>query len=252
MKIPEHLRFTGAIAPVISLDSLQPKEDVVAIRADFDKSRLGYFTASEFVDLLTKGKKVAKNDTSRKYVERKAIERITGMSIQEDISSVKAIQRGIELEPKLIAAYEQRFGKLEFTGAKQKRCVDEKHNTSALPDGLRIDRPIEGKCPDLKNHVDNLDYAHDLEWFIEKRYDYWVQGQVQIWCASVEMKIDYKHFDFASYCEHESLKDENRLHVVTIPRDDEFINLCKKCALENIEILNAEINRRKKYFKNGN
>lgn len=221
-------------------------------KIEFDKTRLGYFTASEFVKLLTKGQKVAKNDTSRQYIERKAIERITGMSIQEDISFVKAIQRGIELEPNLIAAYEARFGKLEFTGFNQKRCVDEKYNTSALPDGLRTDRPIEGKCPELKNHIDNLDYAHNLEWFIDNRYEYWVQGQVQIWCASVEMKINYKCFDFVSYCEHPKLKEENQLLVVTIPRDDDFIDLCKKCALDNIEVLNNEIERRKKYFKNGN
>jgi hypothetical protein len=200
--------------------------------------------------LLTKTAREAKNETSLTYVQRKAIERFTNTSIEKDISHVEDVKRGIELEPVLIAEYAKLKGqKVQFHGKNQKRCVDEVHNTSSLPDGFLDDRVLDGKCPNLQNHLDNLDCASDIKWFISNRFQYWVQLQVHMWTASVEMKKIYDKCDFVSYCNHPTLDDSCRLFVTTIYRDDDFIEKCKLIALNNIELLNAEIDRLKKYLK---
>lgn len=143
------------------------------------QARAGRLTGSRAGEAFTFRKDKQESAARRDYRLQLAIERLTGLSLDDDFTS-KEMRRGIELEPAAIAAYEARTGAIvRRTGFL--RCLD-------FPAGhsLDCDVParkgfIEAKCPKSATHVSYLTAdALPEEYREQVRHGLWVTGYE--WC----------------------------------------------------------------------
>jgi len=169
-------------------------------------SRPATLSPSQFSKMMTRSRKKGEDfgKTAISYAEEIA-RRHLGLPVDEFTSF--DMQRGVELEPFAIMAYEARQ-MVEVQD--KKRIYHEKYDfISGEPDGLVGDNGIvEVKSPNAANHFKNLMEGAQLE-----DYKYQIQGYLWItgreWC------------DFVSF--HPEYTEKTRIAVFRIERNDEII-----------------------------
>lgn len=150
-------------------------------------ARAGRATGSRAVDIMAKiksGEAAARRD----YRMQLAIERVTGRTMEDDISYIKDIRRGIDTEAPALAMYEaysgniiRRTGFLKMLGHMSGCSLD------ADVDDFKL--IVEAKCPKPAIHVE----------YIRTRQiprDYRFQVTHNLWVTGAEC------CDFVSYNEH--------------------------------------------------
>lgn len=182
--------------------------------------RLGKATASNFSKIVTStGKESA---TLPKY----ALELASQILVGEPEESFKsaAMDRGNELEPEAREAYEQ----YTFNSVKEITFFDcETYGYS--PDGL-IDEDglLEIKCPQSTTHTKYL-------------YEDRLPVEYKAQCMGGLMVSGRKYIDFCSY--HPNFKDEEKLFIKRVERDEEFITKLKAGIDKVIELRDEYINK---------
>ena len=169
------------------------------------KSRYGWATASRLADLMAKTK-TGVSASRAKYMAQVCVERITNQPYDSGFTSA-AMQRGIELEPVAISAYEaHQFVTVEPASFVRHPRIE---YAGASPDGfIGDDGLVECKCPETHTHLETVDGKS-----IDRRY--MLQMQFQMACSGREW-CDYVSFD-------NRLPGALALHVRRVSRDDGLI-----------------------------
>ncbi|KZS22191.1 YqaJ viral recombinase family protein [Wohlfahrtiimonas chitiniclastica] len=140
--------------------------------------RIGKVTASRLYDVIAK-KRTGEYTAAREvYLNEIILERLTGVS--EEVFINKAMQRGIDYEPKAKEAYMLKtMHEIEDVGFINHPTIP---NFGASPDGLILDmfgqplnKGIEIKCPTRSTHLRTL-WKSD----ISPKYLYQMYGQMMV------------------------------------------------------------------------
>jgi hypothetical protein len=179
--------------------------------------RSGKFTASSITDLLSGKKTKGYNDA----IKRVAIERLSGEPVEDSFFGNGHTERGHELEPLAIKAYED----IMFSVVENGGFYEFTDWVGASPDGNMIDNGgrygVEAKCPGYSQF---LEYLFDHEKLAKK---YMKQVQAQIYVCGFEW-VDI----VAYYPNYKIVK-------VRIERDDSYMQL-----IENeIELAKEAVNK---------
>lgn len=234
----ELLTFDQLPANFVTSVRDQSRTDAQAA-AEF-KKRSGLFTASELHKLLTAKAQPAKNTTARNYICEKAWERLTGTRVERG-SGFRETDWGNEWEVVAIQEFEKRTGiQVEHTGKAQKFHKADGFPFGATLDGcIGSDAIIEVKCPFNGGiHLQNWNYAADMDWFKSERFEYYVQVQGGMW-ASDRRNAYFVSFDPGVSRERDTFErmmfegypDNLKLFYTKISRDDQFIDLLKSVVL---------------------
>jgi hypothetical protein len=187
-------------------------------------TRLGRFTASQIGLLLKSGRSKSElfGQTAMSYIFGRAAEILTGEPISESTQvSGKSLEWGRDNEIKAVEAY------VAFTGATVSHTGEAQQffpygeDAGASPDGLvGDDGVLEVKCPwNPTEHVRNMMLA-DQTAFKAYHDDYYPQIQMQLLCTG------RKWCDFVSF-DPRCVREEHRLHIIRIERDEEMIEVLK-------------------------
>lgn len=184
-----------------------------------------YITGSVFNSCMTKS--VGK--TVLRQCCRIACERLGVRELEEqfDISGLRMIEWGNEMEALAIRAYEADT----FTQIHSKQVFHRIPDmmVGGTPDGLVGDDGIvEIKCPNSDNHLLNITQGAQVS-------DYINQVQAYLWIT------DRKWCDFVSF--DPRFPDDLQLHVQRIGRDDELIAVIKARAIEMEELISDMVNK---------
>lgn len=193
-------------------------------------NRCGKFTASRFADLMARTK--SGPSTSRaNLIVRLALERVTGKPVET--YSNAAMQRGLDLEPEAIRAYEDaRMVAVERVDYVPHRYFD---YVGCSPDSLVGDAGLlEVKCPSAEaKHYEALRYhSHAQE------YRWQLQGQ--LWVTNREW-VDAVSYDprFPPGCQ---------LAIFTVTRDEAAIASLEAACIE----ANKEVEEHVEWLRNHN
>jgi putative phage-type endonuclease len=172
------------------------------------EARLGCVTASRIEAVMAKGKGSTPSATRKNYMFELVVETLTGSSGEGGYMN-SDMQRGIDLEPLAVSAYEFTSGlgtqevgfvkhpTIEKSGASPDRLVEE--------DGL-----VEIKCPKTANH-----FKYWMDGTIDRGYI--LQMQWQMACTGREW------CDFVSY-DPTVTDPAYNLHIRRIERDNALIS----------------------------
>lgn len=178
---------------------------------EWKQARLGKITASRFKDCLPQPKSKKDQEagllsvTTQTYVYECFAEILTGEA--KEVSG-KALDWGNHYEPFAREAYEERT----FTVVEEVGFIEHKVDTliGASSDGfVGDDGMIEIKCPH-----NSTNHARTLTEGMPKEHMAQIQGQMWV--------LDKKWCDFVSY--DPRVKDDRKLYVQRIERNDEFID----------------------------
>lgn len=162
------------------------------------QARLGIPTASSFGKIITN--QLKPSTQAEVYQNQLVAEWYTGETGFNFISD--AMQRGIDLEPAALEAYEFATDKeVETVGFVYK---DAKQLVGASPDGLCGDIGVEIKCPLPSTHVSYL-----LDGGLPATYAGQVQGSMYV--------TGFDAWDFVSYCPGFPPL------IITVERDEKFM-----------------------------
>jgi putative phage-type endonuclease len=183
------------------------------------RDRAGKFTGSRFSELMAKTKS-GPSASRKNLITRLAVERLIGTCVET--YSNFAMQRGIELEPAAIKAYEDSellvVERVDFVQHPKLDFV------SCSPDGLTgDDGMVEVKCPTAEaKHYDALrcgSHAQEYRW----------QLQGQLWVCGREW-VDAVSFD-------DRFPPGLELAIVRVERDEKAIaELEAECIAANEEV----------------
>lgn len=188
---------------------------------DWFSLRLGKFTASLISDLFSKPSTVQ----YKKAIYKVAFERAFNRVPEDAQYSSAYMERGHELEPMAVEAYEERtfsectnggfFELNEWVGASPDRVVSEKLG-------------LEVKCPAFNTMVEySLDYNH-----LKKKYYTQVQAQMYV-CGFESVDLVAYHPDF-------------KLITVRIDRDEDKIYEIEKeltSAIESVKHVQEKLSK---------
>jgi putative phage-type endonuclease len=181
--------------------------DIEQNTAEWLEMRMGKFTASTFSDLFMSKSTIAR----QKAIYKPVYERLTGDMPEQFMSDW--MERGHELEPMAIEAYEEEtFNEVDPGGF---WTLDDW--IGASPDGLvGDDGLVEVKCPAFNTMIEYLIKAE-----LPKKYYWQVHGQIYVtgrkWC------------DFMAY--HPNLKPL----IIRVERDEEVMKKLEPKLIESIE-----------------
>ncbi len=180
--------------------------------------RAGVPTASEFCKILTPGGKISRQ--AENYMNHLLAERIVGHAIQSD--SNQWMDRGHDLEAEAVKSYE--FVR-DVETQKVGFITDDTGLIGCSPDRLvGEDRILEIKCPKHTTHV-----GYMLSGKVED--DYFPQLQGQLWITG------RTSVDIVSY------HPEIRSVVLTVERDEKYINLLACAVGAFVEQMNIQYER---------
>ena len=176
------------------------------------KLRLGKATASNFSKIVTSAGETSK--TLKEYSIKLASELLVE-ELEESFKSA-AMQRGNDLEEDARQAYQE-----ETLNLIEEVTFFDCGDWGASPDGvIGEDGLIEIKCPNQTNHAK---YLHDNR--LPPAYVQQCQGL--LFCSG------RKYLDFVSY--HPAFKDDKKLFIKRVFRDEEFIKKLEEGIQKVIE-----------------
>ena len=204
---------------------------------DWFSARCGLVTASRIADLTARTKSGWSSSRER-YMGQLVVERLTQRPM--DSYQNAAMQRGIELEPAAIAAYEAlRLCVVEPVGFLLHPNIT---LAGASPDGLvGDDGLVEVKCPETHTHLDTLVAdSKPRRDPVQGRYRLQMQWQMAVtgraWC-------DYVSFD-------DRVPEHLQLFVTRVERDDALIAELEGKVMDFLEELDERIESLRR-FENG-
>lgn len=193
-------------------------------------ARCGKITASRIHDLAAKRRDGAASASRTNYIAELVAERLTGVPAERYTNA--AMQRGTEVEPEALAAYEIRTNyDVIPTGFVAHHSIA---NAGASPDGLvNDDGLVEIKCPNTATHLATLRGSPIAAEYID-------QMQWQMACTGRQW------CDFVSY--DPRLPQSMALFVRRVARDDARITELEALVIEaNAEVAAAVADLRKRY-----
>ena len=202
-----------------SLDKMQPNEDVLD---DWQKARLGKFTASRIGDLMKKGR--AKKDiwglTAENYIYEKISELLTGLP--KETPETFAMAWGTKYEAEAIKRYNEIMPIKAIPMGKT--FIKFNEICGGSPDGFVGEKGIiEVKCPNSHKHFRT--YIKDE---IDESYLYQCQGNMLFsnrdWCDFVSFDPRFQNEDL-------------QIKIIRIQRDDEVCD----AILERISMATKEV-----------
>jgi len=189
----------------------------------------GYITASQVSALMVNGS-VRKPFGRGAVTYARELARVI-VGIQKKELDTPDIQRGNELEEEALQAFERKmFVELERPNFKPHPVIEHFGGTA---DGLAWEFGVDTKCPNAKNHHDNLIECAQL-----KKY----QGQFQ---AYMEL-YDRDRWALASY--NPKFPPESRLVVCWMKRDQEYIDKMKERVELFWPIVEEEVEQLENYI----
>lgn len=215
------------LSNVVDLSSMKKADPIKTTeerRAEWLLQRRGKFTASEFHRLMASPGKNELPTGAKTYAKEKAVELMANMDETEKYISVD-MQWGIDHEVEAIELFAELTGySIEKTGDFQE-AIALGDDISCTPDGLILGEKIgiEVKCPKSKTHFDYclIKSAQDLK-EIAPEYYWQVMGSMHI--------TGYDRWYFISY-DPRYKKPEDRLHFISIKRDEQDISLLEQRLL---------------------
>jgi len=188
----------------------------------------GWISASNAKKVMTTGRKKDEQygDTFFSYARQLAAARL-GYDITKDISSLSAVEWGLENEWLAVESYSERFLSDVKYPVQFIAHPDYPDTVGCTPDGLvGANGLIEVKCPDSSNHLDNvLDNKQLADYFPQMQFQLWVTGRS--WC-------DWVSFDPRA---PEAIK----LHVVRVERDEAYIGELSERVLYLEQCVNEQL-----------
>lgn len=183
--------------------------------------RLSSSKAYDMLDFLKSGSESARRRALRVKL---AVERVTGKPLNDDGWTSRPMQRGLELEPEAIAAYEAHTG--SFVDRVGLVTADELL-VSASPDGVVGDYEgiVEAKCPLGHTHWEYLKEPKvPSQYIAQVRHLLWTTGAAWV--------------DWFSY--HPDFPDDLQTVLVRVSRDDADLVEYEKQALAFLGEVEAE------------
>jgi hypothetical protein len=195
----------------------------------------GWISASNAKKIMTTGRKKDEmyGDTFFSYARQLAAARI-GYDITKDISSLSAVEWGLENEWLAVETYCERYLSDVKYPVEFQPHPDYADSVGCTPDAyVGSDGLIEVKCPDSNNHLDNvLDNKQLDDYFAQIQFQLWVTGRK--WC-------DWVSFDPRA-------PEPIKLHVVRVERDEAFISqlaerviYLEQCVNEQLELIKEKM-----------
>jgi hypothetical protein len=195
----------------------------------------GWISASNAKKIMTTGRKKDEmyGDTFFSYARQLAAARI-GYDITKDISSLSAVEWGLENEWLAVETYCERYLSDVKYPVEFQPHPDYADSVGCTPDAyVGSDGLIEVKCPDSNNHLDNvLDNKQLDDYFAQIQFQLWVTGRK--WC-------DWVSFDPRA-------PEPIKLHVVRVERDETFISqlaerviYLEQCVKEQLELIKEKM-----------
>lgn len=165
--------------------------------------RLGIPTASEFHRILTP-KKLEFAAGAKSYAHELVAEILLRYPIK-DISGVRAVDRGKELEPEAARAYQFDTGN---SVKKVGFITTDDGMAGASPDGLIVGHNggVEFKCPDADKHV-----GYWMDGFED---DYRIQAQGQIFVAEFDFVDRYSFYPGLPPVRERTYRDDNVINLL--------------------------------------
>lgn len=190
---------------------------------EWHKARYGWATASRLADLMAKTKS-GPSATREKYLTQVVIERITNQPYSSGFTSA-AMQRGIELEPKAICAYEIITGNtVDPVGFVRHPSID---YAGASPDGMiGQDGLIEVKCPESHTHIATIEKGK-----IDRRY--MLQMQFQMACTERQW-CDFVSFD-------DRMPGALTTKIIRVEKDQKMIDLIESEVISFLDEANKRV-----------
>lgn len=190
---------------------------------EWHKARYGWATASRLADLMAKTKS-GPSATREKYLTQVVIERITNQPYSSGFTSA-AMQRGIELEPKAICAYEIITGNtVDPVGFVRHPSID---YAGASPDGMiGQDGLIEVKCPESHTHIATIEKGK-----IDRRY--MLQMQFQMACTKRQW-CDFVSFD-------DRMPGALTTKIIRVEKDQKMIDLIESEVISFLDEANKRV-----------
>lgn len=183
-------------------------------RAEWLMSRMGCFTASSIHKLFTKRYAIAKNETSRKYINMVAAQRLGAMP--EEVSSA-SLRWGKDHEEQAVAYFIETTGlDVDFWGGHQVFVKHPEYNfIGATTDGIvQGEKVFEQKCPyNPAEHLANIKCKDQLELKINHT-DYYIQIQIQMMCNGLEQGV-FSSFD-------DRFPERLKQVVIEVEKDEEL------------------------------
>jgi hypothetical protein len=195
----------------------------------------GWISASNAKKVMTTGRKKDEQygDTFFSYARQLAAARI-GYDITKDISSLSAVEWGLENEWLAVETYCERYLSDVKYPVEFQPHPEYPDSVGCTPDAyVGSDGLIEVKCPDSNNHLDNvLDNKQLDDYFAQIQFQLWVTGRK--WC-------DWVSFDPRA-------PEQLKLHVVRVERDETFISqlserviYLEQCVNEQLELIKEKM-----------
>jgi putative phage-type endonuclease len=190
---------------------------------EWHKARYGWATASRLADLMAKTK-TGVSASREKYLTQVVIERITNKPYSSGFTSA-AMQRGIDLEPKAICAYEIITGNsVDPVGFIRHPSID---YAGASPDGLIADDGlIEVKCPESHTHIATIETGK-----IDRRY--MLQMQFQMACTERQW-CDFVSFD-------DRMPGSLAVKIIRVEKDEKMIDLIESEVISFLDDANKRV-----------
>jgi YqaJ-like viral recombinase domain len=208
------------------LKSLKGKEDL------WLEKRKGKFTASEFVRLMGYEDKDVFPDGAITYVTEKVLEVVTTNENKQ--LSTHSVEWGKDTEIEAVEKFVEKYGFEVSNYGDDQQYVELTKDVGCTPDGLIYKEfGIETKCPDSKTHLHYLENLTIDNFKKECTKYYWqIQGSMYI--------TGRKAWFFISY-DPRFKKEEKRLFVLKIQRNDTDISKLEKRLLEAIKRKNQRL-----------
>lgn len=199
------------------------------------KERLVCFTGSEFDRLMGYEEKTNDfPDGAEAYVIEKFLESETTFEKKQFYS--KSVDHGKEFEAEAVEEFQKRTGKKVDYWGKDQKFIKLGEHVGVTPDGLiGKEEGIETKCPDSKTHYDWLENL-TVDNFKQKlkKYYWQIQGSMHV--------TGRKKWYFVSY-DPRFKKEEKRMLILEIPRNDADILKLKKRLFTAVKKLKERLER---------
>lgn len=182
----------------------------------WDDFRKGFFTASEISKLMTEPKKKDEvlSEGAKTYIES----RVCNLYSPQELKYYNPIiEHGKETEAIASMVIEKEIGddSYKYCSPSYLFLYDTEINLGGSPDAIMRNSIIEIKCPLSKTHLKYMTLK-TVEQFKKVCPEYYAQMQCNMFLTDKSVGI------FASY-DDRFYNPKHHLHLLEVPRDDEFI-----------------------------
>lgn len=190
--------------------------------------RKGYITASKTACLMVDGRTKPPFGRGAVTYARELARVMAGIEKEEFVS--KDIERGNTQEDEAIECFESTF----YIDIERPSFMEhpEVEHFGGTPDGLALDFGIDTKCPNQKNHHDNLSEGMQLD-----KYKHQFQSYMSITGLGRWALVSY----------HRNFTKKTKLVVAWMERDQEYIDKLLERVEKFYPLVQEELDKLKSY-----